>query len=255
MNRIAIEIAGLPIYWYGIMFAAGIAIGIWTGSKRAAISGKITPKQFLDATPWIVLGTIIGARALFVFTYWNEYFAGKSLMEIFDLRGGGLVFFGGFILTVILLAIYLAKNRISAFAFLDVTAPSLAIGHAIGRIGCFINGCCYGAVTNCPLGVHYPEWHETHGVAVHPVQLYESALNLLLYGTLEYLFRKKHRFDGQITALYFMGYGVIRMITECFRGDVPNVLWNLSQAQCIAISVFLIGLGMFLWKMPKSKGN
>jgi len=254
MERIAINFAGIPIYWYGVLFAMGIIAGLWTGSKRAALTKNITGEDFLNVAPWIILGAIIGARGLFVITYWNDYFAGQSLFKILDIRSGGLVYFGGFICATISCAIYIIKNKLPFWTFLDITAPSLALGHAFGRIGCFLNGCCYGHTTQCFLGFHYPQWHESYPVAVHPVQLYEVTLNLLLFGFLEYVFRHP-KYQGQTAAFYFIGYGIIRFSLEFFRGDVPSLFLGLSQAQLIAITVFIIGIALHFILTKRNTAN
>jgi len=250
--RIAFEIAGHPVYWYGIMFALGILAGLWTGSRRAQLTSDVSSEQFLNSIPWVLIGTLMGARALFVITYWNDYFANQPWTEIFNYRNGGLVYFGGMICGIGCTLIYLLKNKIPVWSFFDIAAPSLALAHALGRVGCFINGCCYGRPTSLFLGVHYPEYHETHGVAVHPVQLYEAGLNLLLFAVLEYCFRHR-KFRGQITAFYFIGYGVLRFIAELFRGDVPQVFLCFSQAQLIALAVELTGIALLVYLYHNTK--
>mgnify|MGYP001777753389 CR=1 FL=1 len=260
MNRIAFEIVGHPIYWYGIMFALGIFAALWTCCRRTRVPvppgfTPISADQFLNAAPWIIIGAILGARALFVITYWDQYFSGRPLLEIFNLFNGGLVYFGGLIGAILMLIIYLIKNHILSWSFFDLIAPSLALGHAFGRIGCFINGCCYGHPTECFLGFSYPKWHETFGTPVHPVQLYESASNLLLFGILEYAFRHR-KYEGQTAALYLIAYGVLRTIMELFRGDVGKVFLIFSQAQCIALLITLIGFGILIWlKIKKSSSR
>jgi phosphatidylglycerol:prolipoprotein diacylglycerol transferase len=131
MERVAFEIAGHPIYWYGVMFVLGILAGVWTGSLRARLT-TVTPKEFMDSIPWIVVGALIGARALFVITYWDEYFAGQPLWELFAIQRGGLVYFGGLLFSIVTTAFYLVKNKIPVWIFLDILGPSLAVGHARG---------------------------------------------------------------------------------------------------------------------------
>jgi phosphatidylglycerol---prolipoprotein diacylglyceryl transferase len=169
------------------------------------------------------------------------------LWEIFAVQRGGLIYFGGFLFSVVTTAFYLVKNKIPVWIFLDILGPSLAVGHALGRLGCFINGCCYGCPTGSGYGFSYPDWHETHGTHLHPVQLYEMGLNLILFGFLEYFFRRR-TYNGQITAYYLVGYGLIRFTTEFFRGDVPGVFLSLTQAQCIAGLIFAVGVGLWIYR-------
>jgi phosphatidylglycerol:prolipoprotein diacylglycerol transferase len=126
----------------------------------------------------------------------------------------------------------------------DVLAPSIALGYVFGRIGCFLNGCCYGRECSLPWAVHFPPGHETYPKGVHPTELYDSFLSLILYVGLAWLYRRK-KFDGQVFATYLVCYAVTRSIVESFRGDYSQLhihgALHLTPGQLISIAIFAAG--------------
>ena len=115
-----------------------------------------------------------------------------------------------------------------------------------GRIGCLLNGCCYGRACDLPWAIHFPADHETHGVGVHPTEIYDGLLNLVLYVFLAWLFRRK-KFDGQIFASYLMIYAVFRCVAESFRGDYPADHIHagiFTSAQLLSVPIFVAGLAL-----------
>jgi phosphatidylglycerol:prolipoprotein diacylglycerol transferase len=129
----------------------------------------------------------------------------------------------------------------------DVLAPSIALGSVFGRAGCLLNGCCYGRPTDLPWGIRFPADHPTGGVPVHPTEIYDGLLNLILYFFLAWLFRHK-KFDGQIFATYLLCYAVTRSFVEYFRGDYTNLHYHfgLTPAQWISVPIFVAGLALAL---------
>src|SRR6185369_10466931 len=160
MHKVALHIGSWPIHWYGVLVATGFLAGLWTASRRAVRDG-LTSDQVLDSGPWMIIGTIIGARALYVATYWKESFAGFPISEIFMVQKGGLVFYGGFIGAVISVATYTWRKKIATWKLADALAPSIALGYVFGRIGCLMNGCCYGRECTLPWAITFPRGHET----------------------------------------------------------------------------------------------
>ena len=251
MDSVAFKILNFQVYWYGILAAAGFLFGFGTAARRAPRAG-ITSDAVYGLAPWIILGAVLGARALFVISYWDQEFAGKPWYTIFNMRTG-LVFYGGLIGASLTSIIYCTKNKIHLWRMGDVIAPSIALGHAFGRVGCFMTGCCYGTECDLPWAVHFPEWHETKGVGVHPTQLYESGLNFLLYLGLAWLFRRR-KFDGQVFAVYLVAYACIRALTEMFRGDYEKFYLGglLTPGQTVSIIILLAGLFVW-WKQHGSR--
>lgn len=247
MHPIAFQFGPLTVHWYGIMMAIAFIAGIWTASRRGMREG-IQSEKILDIGPWLIVGTIVGARALHVATYWNEEFAGKPIWEIFAVWHGGLVFYGGLIGATLAGILYARLKHIALWKLADVLAPSIALGYVFGRIGCLLNGCCYGRECSLPWAIHFPPGHETYPTGVHPTQIYDSLLNLVLYFGLAWLYRRK-KFDGQVFAAYLLCYAVTRSIVESFRGDYSPVhihgVLHLTPAQLVSIGIFAVGVGLW----------
>ena len=251
MHPIAFYLGSLPVRWYGVMMALGFFAGLWTATRRAR-RVNVHADIIADVTLWLMLGSIVGARLVYVTTYWKQVFASQPLSEIFMVQHGGLVYYGGLIGAVIAGIVYLLWKKQPVWKIADILAPSIALGSVFGRIGCLINGCCYGYKCDLPWAIHFPADHATAGAAVHPTQLYDALLNLILYLALAWWFRRK-KFDGQIIAAYFMGYAVFRSIAEHFRGDYPadHIHAGLTSAQVVSIGIF--AAGALLWALLSRK--
>ncbi len=227
------------------MIAAAFLLGLWTASRRGVRDG-LKPDQVFDAGAWLILGALLGARALYVATYWREEFADQPLWEMFNVRRGGLVFYGGLIGASLAIIAYTRWKKLSLWKVADALAPSIALGYVPGRMGCLLNGCCYGRPTDLPWAIHFPPDHVTKGVGVHPTEVYDALLNLGLYLTLAWLYRRK-KFDGQVFSLYLMSYALLRSFVEAFRGDYTAVHRHggFTPAQLIGVGIFVAGA--FLW--------
>jgi phosphatidylglycerol---prolipoprotein diacylglyceryl transferase len=251
VDNVAFTIFGFQIYWYGILAATGFVLGFATASRRAPRAG-IKGEEVYNLAPWIIIGAILGARTLYVISYWDREFAGKSILNIFNMRSG-LVYYGGLIGSCLGTIIFCYRQKVALWRMSDVMAPSIALGHAFGRIGCFMTGCCYGKACSLPWAVHFPVQHETKGLPVHPTQLYESALNFLFYAGLAWLFRRR-KFDGQVFAVYLIGYAIIRSTTEMFRGDYTQFYLGgiATPGQTVSIVILAAGLILF-WKQRAAR--
>jgi phosphatidylglycerol:prolipoprotein diacylglycerol transferase len=247
VDSVAFEIFGFQIYWYGILAATGFLVGFGTASRRAPRVG-VKSEDVYNLAPWIIIGTVLGARFLYVVSYWDKEFAGQPLWHIFNMRSG-VVYYGGLIGASLGTIIYTRRARLPLWTLADAMAPSIPLGHAFGRIGCFMTGCCYGRACDLPWAVHFPKVHLTQGAPVHPVQLYESALNFIFYALLAWVFRRR-KFDGQVFALYLIGYATMRAFTESFRGDYTQhyLAGTLTPGQTVSIIVFALGLVLWFWR-------
>ncbi|MCS1406909.1 MAG: Prolipoprotein diacylglyceryl transferase [Verrucomicrobia subdivision 3 bacterium] len=254
MYPVAFSIGSFDIHWYGIFVAVGFLAGLWTAGRRSLLYG-LSPDKMAALSPWIIGGAIIGARTLYVVTYWDEDFAGKSFVEVFNIRQGGLVYYGGFIGAALSTFVYTSWKKLALWRVADAFAPSVALGHAFGRIGCLMTGCCYGKICELPWAIQFPKDHLTHPHAVHPTQIYESILNFALYLGLEFLYRKK-QFDGQIFAIYLMAYAALRGFIEMFRSDYAHqqLTGPMTPGQLMGILIFGAGLGLYILRArsPKS---
>jgi phosphatidylglycerol---prolipoprotein diacylglyceryl transferase len=250
VHPIAFQFGGLTVTWYGIFVASGFMAGLWTASRRA-LRAHIHPETIFDLGPWLLLGTIVGARVLYVVSYWKEDFAGKPVLEIFMVQHGGLIFYGGFIGASLACILFTWRQQLPLWKMADILAPSIALGSFFGRWGCLLNGCCYGRPTTLPWGIQFPYGHPTNPAYLHPTEIYDSLLNLALYGFLAWLYRRK-KFDGQIFALFLICYAVLRSFVELFRGDYTprHYLGPLTPGQLVSIGIVTAG-AILLWKLPR----
>jgi phosphatidylglycerol:prolipoprotein diacylglycerol transferase len=248
VHPIAFHLGSFAVHWYGIMIALAFLAGLWTATLRARRE-KISGEKIADIVLWLMVGAIIGARIVYVTTYWKEEFADQPISEIFMIQHGGLVYYGGFIGATIAGMIYIRWKKMPLWKTADVLAPSIALGSFFGRAGCLLNGCCYGRPTNLPWAITFtnPQAHELSGtplnIPLHPTEIYDGLLNLILYFFLAWLFRRK-KFDGQIFATYLLCYSVIRAFVEYFRGDYSDLQYHfgLTPAQWIGVPIFIAGL-------------
>jgi phosphatidylglycerol:prolipoprotein diacylglycerol transferase len=248
VHPIAFYLGTLPLRWYGVMMAVAFFAGLWTAMRRARLA-NISSDVLADVTLWLMAGSIIGARFVYVTTYWKQEFADQPLSEIFMIQHGGLVYYGGLMGAIVAGIAYLRWKKLPVWKIADILAPSIALGSAFGRIGCLLNGCCYGRECSLPWAISFPADHETHGMPVHPTEIYDALLNLMLYLGLAWLFRRK-KFDGQIFALYLVGYAICRSIVEFFRGDYPpdHIHAGLfTSAQLLSAPILIAGIVLWFW--------
>jgi len=246
MHEIAFKLGGLTVHWYGILVALGFMAGYWTAQRRGLRDG-LSPDAVADVVFWLFLGGIVGARVLYVISYWREEFADGPWTKVFTTRSG-FVFYGGLIGATVCGIAYAIRKTLPVWKLADALVPSVALGHAFGRLGCFMTGCCHGRACELPWAVHFPADHVTRGIGVHPTQLYEAGLNLALFGALAWWYRRK-QFDGQVFALYLMAYAPVRALVEHYRGDYAptKFIGPLSPGQLVSIGIFTAGIIFYFW--------
>jgi phosphatidylglycerol---prolipoprotein diacylglyceryl transferase len=246
VHKIAFEMGPVTVTWFGILVALGFMAGLWTASLRGR-RVNFQPDTILDLGPWLLLGAIVGARAVFVITYWPETFAGHPIYEIFMVQHGGIVYYGGLIGSSLACIIFAWVKKLPLWRLADVLAPSVALGSFFGRWGCLMNGCCYGRPTTMPWGIQFPKGHDTYPDYVHPTEIYDSLLNFALYGFLAWLFRRR-KFDGQVFGYYLICYAILRSFVEMYRGDYTQEhYWKgMTPAQLVGIGTFASGV-VLLW--------
>jgi phosphatidylglycerol:prolipoprotein diacylglycerol transferase len=251
---------GIPTY--GVLVALGVLVGLWISVRNSEKQG-IKADSAWDFGIAVVLAGIIGSKVLYIILDWRSgHVYGQNLREIFTLdtlQAGG-VFSGGLLAAFLVAWWFLRKYRMPALATCDAFAPGLAIGHCIGRLGCFAAGCCYGKPTDHWWGVKFtnPLAQQLVGTplneALEPTQLFESAAELGIFLLLMWMFKRK-KFDGQIFGAYLFLYGIARFFIEFLRGDPGRgaVLGGvLSGTQLIAIGLVLTG-GLIWYLRPASK--
>lgn len=248
MHPIALQLGPIALHWYGVLVATGFLAAIWTASIRARSIG-VTAEVLMDFGIWMIVAGIVGARTFYVVGHWDEF--APNLVEIVRVDHGGLVFYGGFIFAAIAGIWFVRRRKLRFWQMADVVAPSIALGHMFGRLGCFMNGCCYGKACSLPWAVHFPVDHETHGVGVHPTQIYEAIGNFVIFAGLS-VFYPKRRFDGQVFWLYVFVYALLRFVDEFFRGDYTEYFIGnrLAPGQMVAVIMVAVA-ALFLWRMPR----
>ena len=247
MYPVLIKIGPLTVHTYGFLIAMGFLTALWLAMRQADRVG-IPKEPVMDMAFYAIIAGLVGSRLFFVATEW-AYFSANPL-AIFKIWEGGLVFFGGVILAVPTAIFYLRKHGLHAWKVADLWAPSVAIGHAIGRLGCFCAGCCYGKpAEGLPWAVIFtdPASLALKGVPLHPTQLYESAAELINFFVLITM-RKRLRVPGQLFWLYLLNYSVIRTVVEFYRGDEIRgfITDGISISQGISVVLFFVAGSMLL---------
>jgi phosphatidylglycerol:prolipoprotein diacylglycerol transferase len=236
-----------------LAFAAGILVAM----RRA--KGRGLGSQFaLDLSVLILIFSLVGARATYVITHWDEYRehpldAISPVQHTGQIGIEGLVLLGGVIAAFITIWVYARIKSKPYFAVTDLLAPPTALGIAIGRLGCFFNGCCFGLPTNLPWGVRFPAGslaaYVFPGQCVHPTQLYETIYTLLIFAFLM-LYDRRPRPTGRITGLFMVLYGLGRYFNEQLRWyESEMVLWQTASFRLTfsqAISLLMIVAGILL---------
>lgn len=262
----------IPIHTYGILVAAGFLVAM-TMAARAAERSGLDKDKVLDLSFGILVAAMIGSRVLFIIVNWDEY--AHDLAGVFEFWKGGLVFYGGFIGAVAFSVWYMRKHEMNFMRYADALGPTVAIGQALGRLGCFSAGCCWGGACDAHylFAARFPQESLAYQsqaanhlvpagalttIPIHPTQLYEALGCALIFLFLTY-WRSRKRFNGELLALYLMMYAPLRATVETFRGDeergrVFNFLgsfarhawWNLSTSELISVGIFAAGVAVYL---------
>ncbi|RMH54114.1 MAG: prolipoprotein diacylglyceryl transferase [Candidatus Hydrogenedentota bacterium] len=236
MYPILFSIGGFPIHTYGVLVALGFAVGLATAVSLGRREG-IDADTIGDLALVALLSGLVGGRLLYVIVEWDQF---RDHLASIVLRRDGFVFFGGLLLAAPAVLFTIRRKNLPLGKTADVFAPAIALGHSIGRIGCFSQGCCFGRPfkfgirfpTDAPASLAYGH------VPVHPTQLYESiSLLILFFFLLRY--HGKRRFEGETFLVYAASYSVIRFIIEFFRGDDRGFfLGPISISQIISSLLF-----------------
>jgi phosphatidylglycerol:prolipoprotein diacylglycerol transferase len=240
MHPILFQLGPLTLRSYGLMTAISFALGIILSVILNRQAGR-EDDLILDLSTWVMLGAVVGARALYVIVEPSEYLA--QPWRVIAVWEGGLVFYGGFIGATLTAYAYLWRQKAPIWSVGDCVAPGLALGHVTGRLGCWFNGCCYGRV-DAAHGVVFPSIGD--GLPHLPVMLYEAAFLLVLSAFLVFLWHRR-RFDGQVFWVYVLAYASWRFAIEFLLGDDERgTLFSnlLSPSQWIALVAAAFALVM-----------
>jgi phosphatidylglycerol:prolipoprotein diacylglycerol transferase len=243
----------IPVPTYGVILAAAFLLILQVATRLARRQG-IDPRDMLDMCFTVFLAGLVGAKLLLIILDWRLYLANPGLLPGV-LRSAG-VFYGGLLLAIPTTIWFARSRRLPLWQVADVAAVLIPIGLALGRLGCFAAGCCYGRPCTRPWAVTFTDAaaHDNTGVplgiALHPTQLYQSLNGLLLALALYVLFRRK-RYDGQVFLWFLALYGLTRSFWEIFRGDtvrgflVPG--W-ISTSQAIGLTTAVVALALLPWR-------
>lgn len=252
------SVFGVTIPMYGLLISVGIVLGFLVAVYKPVPLGLHRQDIFFSGL-FAVIGLALGAKLLYIITILPQVIARHAdtpitSAEVLDLLQHGFVFYGGLIGAAAGIWIYGKVFRIRFWPLMDSLIPSVPLIHAIGRVGCFCAGCCYGVPSITCGMVFRADSLSPQGVALFPVQLMESGLNLVLFAAL-FIYSRKFRTDRKITGLYVTGYALIRFATEFFRGDAGRgVLLGIGVSQWISIALLPLGL-YWLLKKPKAPAD
>jgi len=230
-HPVLLDLGFLKIYSWGFMVALAFIVATILSAKEAKRK-KIDHEKIYSLVAYIIIGAIIGSRIGYLL------FNPTSILDIFKFWEGGLSFHGGFIGGTLFGFFYVKKNKLNFWEIADVVAPSIPLAQAIGRIGCFLRGCCYGIETALPWGINYL------GETRHPTQIYSSIALFLIF---IFLSKQKYKksFNGALFLTYIIIYSVFRFFIEFIRAE-PRVLFGLTGAQIASIVLFVIAIFIFL---------
>jgi phosphatidylglycerol:prolipoprotein diacylglycerol transferase len=254
MFPILIEIGDIALHTYGLMVALGVFAGILFARREARRLG-VDEERVLDLCFYIIIAAIIGSRLLYVATNFEHFM--EHPLQIIMIWKGGLVFFGGLIAAALSAVLYVRAYALPIGKCADIAGLSIPLGHAVGRIGCFMAGCCYGETCGLPWAVTFS--HEESlaplGTPLHPTQLYHAASNISIFLIL-FLLRRRKSHEGQIFWLYLLLYGLTRSFIEMFRGDFrgEHLLDTFSISQVLGISAAAISVFILIFFRYLSKG-
>jgi phosphatidylglycerol:prolipoprotein diacylglycerol transferase len=251
MYPILFHIGSYGVHTYGVVLMIAFVLGV-ARTYRAAQARKqkdpawtISPDDVLDLGILAIVLGIIGARLLFVIVDWDEYRG--HIGDIFRIWEGGVSFHGSLIGFLAAVGYYCWRRKKPFLEMMDLVAPGGMLAYAIGRIGCFFNGCCYGCATAMPWGVRF--WDDGRlTVPSHPTQLYSTAISLVFFGLLVRI-EKTRAYRGQVFCWYILFSAVERFIMEIWRADVTSSgsAFGLTQVQWLCIGMFLIALAGFVF--------
>lgn len=236
MYKVLFHVFGYPVHSWGLLLMLGFALAAWRAAKVGPRLYRIVPDAVLDVSLWSLLGGIVGGRIAFVLQN-IPYFAAHP-GEIAAIWTGGMTSYGGFVGGISAGIVVCLIRKISISDMMDLAAVSVPIGYGIGRVGCFLNGCCYGGACDRPWAVNMT-WDDNVTRLSHPAQLYSAFASVAIYLALLPLERHR-RFPGQVMLAFAFLYGVYRFLIEFVRAGAtaePSGLANLTSGQVASLVV------------------
>src|SRR5215467_12370213 len=244
------SVGPVTIYTYGVLLAAAYLGGLQLAMIRARRRG-LDQTRVLDLGIYIIISALIGAKLLLVVTDYRSFFDNpRALLDL--IRSGG-VFYGGLIVAVAVALLYIRRVGLPLWTTCDVFAPGIALGHVVGRLGCFFAGCCFGKPTNVPWAITFTNPFAAANVGtplnvpLHPTQLYEAGAELLILVFLLATEKSGRKFAGRTFWLYMLLYAISRYIIEFYRGDERGTVGPFSTSQFISLLLAPLAVWMLIY--------
>lgn len=252
-DPVAIQLGPVAVHWYGLMYLFGFVM-VWVLGRYRISKGytTLTTRNLEDLIFYSVLGVIIGGRLGYILFYKPAEYLAHPL-KVFYIWEGGMAFHGGLVGVIVALAIFAHKHRRTFWEIGDFIAPLIPLGLGAGRLGNYINGELWGRPTDVPWGMVFANAHD--GIARHPSQLYEMALEGLALFVILWMFSRKPRPLGQVSALFLMGYGTFRFLVEFTREPdyyLGLLAGGLSMGQLLSLPMIIAGFVIFFRQSKKS---
>ncbi|HXK11800.1 MAG TPA: prolipoprotein diacylglyceryl transferase [Vicinamibacteria bacterium] len=255
------------LHTYGVLLAIAFMAGLWAASRQARRAAPLLfegnderaryADRVIDMAVWVLIAGLVGAKLLLLAVDWRYY--GRNPRELLGIFQSGGVFYGGLVAGILVAWWYARRQHLPGWPTADVLAPGVVLGQAIGRLGCFSAGCCWGRPTQLPWAVTFSDMYAARQVGtpmdtpLHPSQIYESIAAFLIFFFLLWLAPRK-RFQGQVVLAYVTLYSVARFALEFLRGDPDRGAWfggRVSTSQVISV-VLLLGVAVVLPRLRRS---
>lgn len=249
VHPVLLNLGRIKVYSWGFMLAFAVVV-VTLGLSQKFKQEGYDPEHVLDLVIILVLSGLLGARLAYIVMFeWQEFIAHPAIFFGLAAVGfSGLVWYGGFTAGVLAFIIYIRRRGYPFWKMADILAPYLALAYAIVRIGCFLNGCCYGKVSDSACAVVFPV---VDGLSRYPTQLYSSAANFILFGLLLWYYPRR-KFAGQIFIFYLLGYSVYRFSIEFFRENTIFI-GSLSVSQVYSLALLAVGIGLYFWRRSSAR--
>ncbi len=251
------SIGPFTLHTYGFLLAVAFLLGLWVAARQAR-RAKLDASKVTDMGVWVLIAGLVGAKLLLVIVDWRYY--GHNPRELLNIFQSGGVFYGGLIGGALVAWWYSRRLQLPGWQTADALAPGVILGQAVGRLGCFAAGCCWGKATTVPWAVTFTDVYAARAVGtpmdtpLHPSQVYESAAAFLIFAFLLWLLPHKS-FHGQVVLAYVALYSAVRFGLEFLRGDPDRGAWFggvVSTSQLIAL-VLLLGTALLLPRVRRTQ--
>jgi phosphatidylglycerol:prolipoprotein diacylglycerol transferase len=244
------ELGPITVFTYGVLLASAYLLGLKLAMSRAKARG-LDQTRVLDLGIYIIISALVGAKLLLFFTDFRTFM--NNPRELLTLARSGGVFYGGLILAVVVAVWYIRRVGLPLWTTCDVFAPGIALGHVVGRFGCFFAGCCYGKPTNVPWAITFTDPYAASNVGtplnvpLHPTQLYEAGAEALILALLLATESRGRQFPGRTFWLYMLLYAASRYVIEFFRDDPRGTILMFSTSQFISIILAPLAIIMLVY--------